>query len=1092
MAKQSAARKSRKKIDNDHSDEQNLTPPQQHQNNHDLLSESSKINESVGISDSEYDEDNVEDDEVSNRPQDVQDFFDIYADASNDVESSAFTQSDAETEQIDGEENLSNYQDIPSKRGVRRKASENLVAHKKISKIQDMMEFQNPLPEDIDDEDDNALVSSEANLNADILKQSLIPTVKDSSLWILKCKPGDELHISNLLFNKFMALKNSPKPLKIKSVVYRPNFAGFIYIEAHHQGAVKEAIDGISSLKSYEYREIMTVPVKEMPSVLRIVQDSSVNLKVMDFVRIKRGIYKDDLAQVLYVDHSQNKAQIQIVPRFKSENHFSKTLPKTSAENADKNDANNLTEKSKTEPSGKQPITYVQRMFNKNAVDEADLHEDEGFLFYGGNQYSQAGHLIKMFPIVALQVTNVEPSLDELANFQMDNPTAIIQLNQTNSKNHFAVHDNVCVVSGELVNLQGKIVKINKSVISVLPSHEDINVTIDFVEAELSKTFSIGDHVKVLASKHINETGLVVASDEKNATILTDTNIRELQIPVNFLQLSKMKYSGVDQTGQYSYGDLVLLDERNAGIIIQIEKDSFKILNIYGKNMTITRNDIVKKLVKTDTMTFDSHRGTIKKKCSVQAVNGPLEGQEGRVIGVFRNFVYVKSKNFLENGGIFVTRGSNLKLSSSNIEYSNMAPNIMHHSLLHSPKTLTSPGHSSLLAQQSQDLLAKSSGASSARSLSRYPTGSLRNNRQLIGKTVKITQGPYKTYSGIVKATTDTIASVELTAEYKTINVDLSRISPVEPKGKPNMAGNTSAYWHTPYAMANTTSYAMNTPHAGGLHATPMYDGSRTPGFGNQTPAHQTPNHSPSNIEEHSPFSPNAISPSFPSSVESLNDDISSLKDSSLYHLSDKSLSTASPGFIPITSVNSEVPSPAAISPSLLDLSYNYNLSINSDESASLASMTPSIEGSSDTSNVNLENNVDWISVGLMVLFREHCSDKSLVGKSGTVRSINGSNVSVFVSELQKVTTVSGYHLKPKPGFLGDKVKIIFGLHCNKIASIINDTNDLLLVDVDGQYKMVNNTHVCKLDQNEANFSSFSNKNTPSNHSPTPSSPISQ
>ena len=55
-----------------------------------------------------------------------------------------------------------------------------------------------------------------------------------------------------------------------------------------------------------------------------------------------------------------------------------------------------------------------------------------------------------------------------------------------------------------------------------------------------------------------------------------------------------------------------------------------------------------------------------------------------------------------------------------------------------------------------------------------------RRNTGLIGKTVRITQGPYKGYVGIVKDATDTTARVELHTKCQTISVDLVRLSIVD------------------------------------------------------------------------------------------------------------------------------------------------------------------------------------------------------------------------------------------------------------------------------------------------------------------------
>ena len=60
-----------------------------------------------------------------------------------------------------------------------------------------------------------------------------------------------------------------------------------------------KAIEGIGTLKIGQWNQKM-VPVKEMTDVLNVVKDL-VQLKAKQWVRLKRGIFKDDLAQVSVV-----------------------------------------------------------------------------------------------------------------------------------------------------------------------------------------------------------------------------------------------------------------------------------------------------------------------------------------------------------------------------------------------------------------------------------------------------------------------------------------------------------------------------------------------------------------------------------------------------------------------------------------------------------------------------------------------------------------------------------------------------------------------------------------------------------------------
>ena len=87
-----------------------------------------------------------------------------------------------------------------------------------------------------------------------------------------------------------------PQPLQIKSVIAVEGLKGYIYVEAYKQQHVKQAIEDIGNLRVGMWQQLM-VPIKEMTDVLRVVKDIA-GLKHGSWVRIKRGIYRDDLAQV--------------------------------------------------------------------------------------------------------------------------------------------------------------------------------------------------------------------------------------------------------------------------------------------------------------------------------------------------------------------------------------------------------------------------------------------------------------------------------------------------------------------------------------------------------------------------------------------------------------------------------------------------------------------------------------------------------------------------------------------------------------------------------------------------------------------------
>lgn len=130
---------------------------------------------------------------------------------------------------------------------------------------------------------------------------------------MVKCRIGEEKATALLLMRKFLTYLNTDEPLQIKSVVTPEGVKGYVYIESYKQTHVKAAISNVGNLRMGQWKQEM-VPIKEMTDVLKVVKEQ-VGLKVKQWVRLKRGLYKDDIAQVDYVDLAQNQAHLKLLPR---------------------------------------------------------------------------------------------------------------------------------------------------------------------------------------------------------------------------------------------------------------------------------------------------------------------------------------------------------------------------------------------------------------------------------------------------------------------------------------------------------------------------------------------------------------------------------------------------------------------------------------------------------------------------------------------------------------------------------------------------------------------------------------------------------
>lgn len=83
--------------------------------------------------------------------------------------------------------------------------------------------------------------------------------------------------------------------------------------------------------------------------------------------------------------------------------------------------------------------------------------------------------------------------------------------------------------------------------------------------------------------------------------------------------------------------------------------------------------------------------------------------------------------------------------------------------------------------------------------------GGVSRDREILGKTIKITGGPYKGAVGIIKDATESTARVELHSSCQTISVDRNHIAVV---GAPSKDGSISSF-RTPN---RTPGYGSATP----------------------------------------------------------------------------------------------------------------------------------------------------------------------------------------------------------------------------------------------------------------------------------------
>lgn len=145
----------------------------------------------------------------------------------------------------------------------------------------------------------------------EIPQQFLLPNVSSPKLWVVKCRIGKERDIVFNLMRKYLMNEYQDSPLVIQSAIWRENLKGYFYVEAYKQAHVQQAIDKVNGVFS---SKISLVPIKEMVDVLTISKKES-TLKIGSWVRVKRGKYQGDLAQVIDVIDSNEVVRVKLIPR---------------------------------------------------------------------------------------------------------------------------------------------------------------------------------------------------------------------------------------------------------------------------------------------------------------------------------------------------------------------------------------------------------------------------------------------------------------------------------------------------------------------------------------------------------------------------------------------------------------------------------------------------------------------------------------------------------------------------------------------------------------------------------------------------------
>ena len=696
-----------------------------------------------------------------------------------------------------------------------------------------------------------------AQVDENVDQQALHPTVRDPKLWIVTVRLGKERETVVCLMQKMINLEKQGKPpMPIMSAITQDHLKGYIYVEAEREDQVRKALQGMRQV--YHAKPIRLVPIAEMVDSISVTKKEVETVKVDSWVRMRTGVYKGDLAQVIDVNYSDNQCMVKIVPRI---------------------DYQHLADKESGAAKGKtkSQVRPPARLFSENEAKRLNLTFEKGRFDRQLNDYVDVlcgttkirdGYHMKPCSLATVKLAET-PTLDELQKFAVGDAeedevggiaagslaalTQAIGARKTDLK--FMPGDQVIVVEGDLRNLEGVIERIAPDGrIVVKPSHKELNELLTFKPEQLRKYFKTGSTVRVLHGKHEGVMGMVVKVEGDIAHIFSTVSNEEFQVFMHDLADGDEATQRIDTLGEYTLHDLVMLDGAEVGCIVRVEKDiAFVMTNAGTPDRPEVRplklQDLKKKMFSKNISAQDVNMDTIDPGSMVRIIDGVYKDVTGTVEHIYKGTLWVRARHVKEHGGIVCIRSRNCAvhggrgavgggLAAQMMASSGLVPKSPGHALLQSSYStgiraeLMSPRHLDKVAPPQRGSFGGPRGA--------------RRDDSLIGQIKKIRTGAYKGYVGRIVDATDTTVRVELQAMARTVTVNREYldIPQVTSTRDSYMAPRGQSMFDAP-GSRTPAHYPMTPAHGGGM--TPMHG--MTPAREQAWNPTATPAHIPSGWE---------------------------------------------------------------------------------------------------------------------------------------------------------------------------------------------------------------------------------------------------
>ena len=663
---------------------------------------------------------------------------------------------------------------------------------------------------------------------------AVLPSIKDPKLWLIRCDPGKEDVMCLALMKRYLDCVGKGDALHIHSAFTTPASKGYVYIEADKEVHVKRAIRGLRALKWWQ---LQLIPIAQMVNAVKFHDDVPV-IHRGQWVRVKSGLYKGDLGQVYALSDQQSVITVKLIPRI-------------DLSTLDDADAGRKRRRAFPPRGADRP---PQALFNPSEVQKkggvvsvikSHPTDRRRYAIFGSSRYRQ-GYLYKDMRATGLYHESIQPTADEADRFlsrirggDSDDDDDDEQLlpppppSRAKGAPLFAIGDHVIVSEGAMKNITGRITSLSKTQTTIQPDvGQPIAMPVDLMPKEIKKFFRLGDHVKVVGGMYRDETGMITQVQQAADTlsVYSDTSLRELLVNTQDVIESSEVSSGRESLGSFSLYDLVQLSDAMVAVIVKVEVASFKVLTQRGVQLTVKLQELGAKRSSRFAAALDAAGNQITRDDVVHVNSGEYRGKQGTIKHIYRHFLFLYSRSIPDQAGMFVVTAKTVTLVGQTMQRKPIVPQ--------SPQigfgAEDSSGGGGGGGGGGGDIAGKMGPPAARRKVGeRHP---------LVGKTVIITGGPYKSFMGIVMEATEINVQVELHAMARKVLVPIAEVreksavtSSTTSTARPGDAGRADFFMggQTPLLGSRTPAYEVG-------NATPAHDafaGSQTPAYGGSTPS---------------------------------------------------------------------------------------------------------------------------------------------------------------------------------------------------------------------------------------------------------------